>query len=231
MSTQHQTDDEQVEISEELVASYLERHPDIFSRHPALLTQIQLSHSCGNAVSLIEHQVEALREQNGQLRNKLMELVQVARDNDRINERMHRLSVTLLSAENAEESMGLLNEVLREVFGADAVTLRLFGDPAQEPLGSYRVARDDLALVPFLGFLKDGKPRCGRLKAAQLEYLFQERAPEIKSAALIPINADKPMGFLAVGSRDPERFLLALGTVFLTRLGKLVGYLLKRQTD
>ncbi len=231
MSTQHQTDARQEEISEELVAGYLERHPDIFSRHPALLAQIQLSHACGNAVSLIEHQVEALREQNSQLRSKLMELVQVARENDRINERMHRLSVTLLSAEGAEESIGLLNEVLRDVFGADAVTLRLFGDSAEDALGSYRIARDDLALIPFLDFLKDGKPRCGRLKAAQLEYLFHEHALEIKSAALIPINADEPLGFLAVGSRDPERFLLALGTVFLSRLGELVGFLLKRQTD
>ena len=231
MSTQQQPDAPSDDATEQLVANYLQQHPDFFHNHPELLTEIQLTHTCEGAVSLIERQVEALREQNTQLRNKLLELVQVARDNDRINERMHRLAVTLLSAQSAEESIGLLNEILRDVFGADAVTLRLFGDPNSEPLREYRVARDDLALVPFLDFFKDAKPRCGRLKAAQLEYLFREHALEIKSAALIPISADNAMGFLAVGSRDPERFLLAMGTVFLARLGELVGYLLQRYSD
>lgn len=230
MSSQQQPEAQSEDAAEHLVVRYLERNPHFFDHHPALLADIQLQHACGGAASLIEKQVGALRQQNTQLRNKLMELVQVARDNDRINERMHRLSVTLLSAESIEEAIGLLDNLLREVFGADSVTLRLFGDPEQDSLGGYRIARDDLALVPFLDFLKESKPLCGRLKAAQLEYLFHEHALEIKSAALIPITADESLGFLAVGSRDPERFLLAMGTVFLTRLGELVGYLLQRQT-
>ncbi|GAB4349925.1 MAG: DUF484 family protein [Gammaproteobacteria bacterium] len=229
MSSQQPSEAHTDDAAERLVVRYLERHPDFFDHHPTLLADIQLRHACGNAASLIEKQVSALRQQNTQLRNKLMELVQVARDNDRTNERMHRLSVALLGAESAEETAGLLDDLLRETFGADSVTLRLFGDPDSEPLGNYRIRRDDLALVPLLDFLKQNKPVCGRLKAAQLEFLFQEHALEIKSAALIPIIADEPLGFLAVGSRDPARFLLAMGTVFLTRLGELIGYLLQRQ--
>ncbi|KAA3629204.1 MAG: DUF484 family protein [Proteobacteria bacterium] len=227
MSTQQQREEPSEEISESLVAGYLARHPDFFANHPNLLSEIQLSHNCGSAVSLIEHQVEALRAQNRQLRNKLMELVDVARDNDRTNERLHRLSVALLGSSGPEETVGTLNDSLREVFGADAVTLRIFGDPDNDTLGPYRVARDDLALVPFVEFFRNPKPQCGRLKPAQLEYLFGDRAAEIKSAALIPLAADEPLGFLAVGSCDAERFLLAMGTIFLARLGELIGYLLK----
>lgn len=227
MSTQQQRDNPSEEVSEQLIVNYLEHHPDFLVQHPGLLTSLQLTHDCGSAVSLIERQVEALRVQNRQLRNKLMELVEVARDNDRTNERLHRLTVALLGSSGPGETVGTLSDSLREIFGADAVTLRLFGDPGSATLGDYRVARDDLALAPFVEFFRNPKPVCGRLKAAQLTYLFGERAAEIKSAALIPLTADEPLGFLAVGSRDAERFLLAMGTVFLSRLGELIGYLLK----
>ncbi len=227
MSMQQQRDNPPDAITERLVIEYLEQHPDFLLTHPGLLTELQLTHDCGSAVSLIERQVQSLRAQNRQLRNKLMELVEVARDNDRTNERLHRLTIALLSSGEATETLATLSDSLREIFGADAVTVRLFGDPAGDALGTYRVARNDLALAPFIEFFRTQKPVCGRLKAAQLDYLFGERATEIKSAALIPLAADQPLGFLAVGSRDPERFLLAMGTLFLTRLGELIGYLLK----
>lgn len=227
MSTQQQRDNPSDDSTEQLIVGYLERHPQFFVEHPGLLTELQLTHDCGGAASLIEHQVEMLRAQNRQLRTKLMELVEVARDNDRTHERLHRLSVALLGSTGPTETVGALSDSLREVFNADAVAIRLFGDPDCNTLGPYRVARDDLALVPFVEFFRNPKPVCGRLKATQLQYLFGERAPEIKSAALIPLTADAPLGFLAVGSSDPERFLLAMGTVFLSRLGELVGYLLR----
>lgn len=227
MNTQQQRDNPSDETTERLVVDYLEQHPDFLLTHPGLLTELQLGHDCGSAVSLIERQVEALRAQNRQLRNKLMELVEVARDNDRTNERLHRLAIALLGSGEAAETIGTLSDSLREIFGADAVIVRLFGDPACSRLGPYRVERNDLALAPFIDFFRNPKPVCGRLKAAQLEYLFGEGAAEIKSAALVPLSADEPLGFMAVGSRDPERFLLAMGTLFLTRLGELIGYLLK----
>jgi len=227
MSTQQQRDNPTEDLNESLVVSYLERHPNFLAQHPSLIAELQLNHECGSAASLIERQVEALRAQNRQLRNKLMELVEVARDNDRTNERLHRLTMALLSTHGPAETVSALCDNLREIFGADAVTVRIFGDPECAKLGSYRVARNDLALVPFVEFFRNPKPVCGRLKTAQLEYLFGERAPEIKSAALIPLAAEEAIGFLAVGSRDAERFLLAMGTVFLTRLGELIGYLLK----
>jgi uncharacterized protein YigA (DUF484 family) len=67
-----------------------------------------------------------------------------------------------------------------------------------------------------------GKPSCGPLAKAQLEYLFGSQAGETGSAALIPMQTHTLMGVLAIGSRDPDRFAPGKGVDFLVRLGELV---------
>jgi len=54
---------------------------------------------------------------------------------------------------------------------------------------------------------------------------------EIKSAALIPMrtnDSDSPLGILALGSIDPERYTNDLGTAHLDRLGLMSGLCLER---
>ena len=60
---------------------------------------------------------------------------------------------------------------------------------------------------------------------------------EIKSAALIPmnsVNGDAPIGVIALGSKDADRYTHELGTAHLDRLGKMAGICFTRlqpQTD
>ena len=63
-----------------------------------IVTGLQLSHTSGKAVSLIERQVQVLRHQTETLNSRLVELVNVARDNDRLSSRMHQMTVDLLQA-------------------------------------------------------------------------------------------------------------------------------------
>ena len=63
------------------VAEYLQTYPDFFERNGPLLTKLRLPHlrDSGATVSLVERQVEVLRERNQSLERKLKELVDVAR--------------------------------------------------------------------------------------------------------------------------------------------------------
>ncbi|MEK7261797.1 MAG: DUF484 family protein, partial [Pseudomonadota bacterium] len=79
---------------EDAVARYLEEHPDYFQRHPELLARITLIHQVGGrAVSLIERQVQVLRDQSRNLQRQLRELLGNARDNDALTDRLHRLAL------------------------------------------------------------------------------------------------------------------------------------------
>ena len=89
----------QPDAEEEAVARYLQHNPEFFERHPALLARLRLPHPrSGSTISLIERQVEVMRERHAALEAKLAEFVRVARDNDVLAERFHRFTRRLLRA-------------------------------------------------------------------------------------------------------------------------------------
>ena len=71
-------------LNDPSVGEYLQTYPDFFERNGALLAKLRLPHlrDAGATVSLVERQVEVLRERNQTLERKLKELVDVARAND-----------------------------------------------------------------------------------------------------------------------------------------------------
>src|SRR5213082_4026613 len=78
---------------EQSIASYLQRNPDFFERHQAVLARLRLPHvRGGSTISLVERQIEVLREKLSALEGKLAELLRVARANDALSERLHRFT-------------------------------------------------------------------------------------------------------------------------------------------
>ena len=206
------------------VADYLTTHPEFFEAHSELLAKLKVPHPSGTAVSLIERQVEVLRQQHRQLERKLVDLVEVARSNDALIERIHRLALALLEGATLAERLYALQEELRERFGADEVSAFLLSTKAGDAdAGPARWLKpSDAGLEQFNEFLKAGKPHVGRLRPPQLEFLFGEQAERIASAALVPLGDRGMLGLLAVGSHEVDRFSPTLGTAFLTRIGELV---------
>ena len=80
---------------EERIAAYIIAHPDFFNRHPDALAAIDIPHPTGDAVSLIERQVRTLRDQTADYRRQLEDLIGVARENDALAKRLHRLTLAL----------------------------------------------------------------------------------------------------------------------------------------
>lgn len=212
------------------VIDYLRDNPEFFNDNSELLAGIRLRHETGKAVSLIERQVELLREQNGELKTRLLDLVQVARDNDRLNERMHHLVLALLKAGSFTALLDTLCEHLHSEFYADAVALHLAGlsDNALRESGATAFVIDERTQALFQTPLGASKPLCGRLNTEQLAFLFGDQAAALESAAVIPLGDKGSGGLIAVGSREPQRFFSGMGTLFLSRLGEVIGLLLAR---
>ena len=227
MSTQRKRGFDEPAVDEEAVVEYLQEHPEFFEGYGELLARMRVPHPAGGAVSLVERQMAILRQQNRQLERKLVDLVEVARANDQLVERLHRLTVALLEAGDLEHVVQAVFEQLRDGFGADEVTLLAFD--AGVPPPARTVARDDASLSEFRNFLEAGRPALGKLKPAQLELLFGEHAGSIASAALIPLGDRAEHGILGIGSRRAEQFNPTMGTVYLARLGALIGLALSRR--
>ena len=233
MSTQAKTEFVDEELSESAVHDYLAEHPDFFERHGALLGSLQLPHVAGGAVSLVERQVSVLRQKDLKLERKLKELLEVARANDALAEKIHHLALSLIAADDLSSTLTIIEDLLRTGFDASQSILVLFGNPELfKDVNAGRfflpVERDDEAVQAFDTFLNGSGPRCGQVRDAQRDFLFGKETDEIGSAALIPLGEKSATGFLAIGSGDADRFHPGMSIDFLTRLGELVAEALNR---
>ena len=216
------------ESEEDAVAAYLQHNPDFFERHQTLLTRLRVPHARGGStISLVERQIEVLREKHAALEGKLAELVSVARANDAIADKLHRFTRRLLRARSRAEAVTLIEASLREDFDAfHGGVLVLLGEyPDLTPQRFVRtVTRDDAGLKPFETLFASGKPRCGQVRDTQREFLFGQDANDIGSVALVPLS-DKngPLGVLALGSTDRDRFHPGMSTEFLARMADLIA--------
>ena len=215
--------------SEDTIADYLQHNPEFFERHAALLAKLKLPHNRGAAaVSLVERQVAVLREKNEKLESRLRELIEVARDNDVLASKIHRLACRMIRARSAPALIDALEASLREDFGASEWIL-LLAPTSQTELAkiSSRHLRivDALAheLKMFETLFESGRPRCGQIRDSQRDYLFGPDTVEIASAALVPLGMNASAGLLAIGSPDTERFHPTMSTEFLARIGNLVS--------
>jgi uncharacterized protein YigA (DUF484 family) len=220
-------------INDASVADYLQTHPDFFERNAALLAKLRLPHmrDSGATVSLVERQVEVLRERNQAFERKLKELVGVARANDALSNHIHRLTQRLFGADSLSETINAVEVSLREDFAARNSVLLLFVETARalEPSRFLRVADPAGAeMKSFEPLLQSGKPRCGQIRDAQRDFLFGKDCVEIGSVALLPLGPKGAVGVLAIGANDAAHFHPGMSTEFLTRMGELLGFALTR---
>jgi uncharacterized protein YigA (DUF484 family) len=206
---------------EDIVTKYLRQNPDFLEKQPALLKHLELSHASGPAVSLIERQVQYLRQENDALEQQHNQLIQIASDNEKLMSRLHQLTLELMSIGDLPSFFDLLSKSLLNEFKADILNITLFELKIEAgpktPL--FHTHHDDPDLQQFQESLDKGHSVCGRLNRNKRDFLFGSRAQWVQSMVLVPMGKD---GMLAIGSSDPARFYPGMGTIFLDLLADVV---------
>jgi uncharacterized protein YigA (DUF484 family) len=218
-----------VVLNDDSVSGYLEAFPEFFERNPQLLQRIRLpdARGGGTTVSLLEKQVDVLRDRNRVLERKLAEFIDVARANDELAAKIHRLTTRLVHARGLERVIDAVEASLREDFDVQRAVLVLFREDAalaarESPF--IRLAdRQGLEMRGFESLFAGDKPRCGQVRDSQRDYLFGDGAVDIGSVALVPLGPGGSLGLLACGAIDSQRFNPTVSTDFLARIGELIA--------
>ena len=221
------------QTDEERIERYLTLNPDFFERHQPLLSRMRLPHMrTGSTVSLVERQVEVLRDQKSDADRRLAEFIAVARANDNLADRIHRFTRRLLRVPNAAAALVAVEASLREDFDAFNSVLLLTApiDSLQNDYEPFlrKLPAEDANMRTFEALLATGKPRCGQVRDTQREFLFGPEAASIGSVALVPLGEAGALGLLALGSAERERFHPGMSTEFLKRMGELITDALSR---
>lgn len=208
------------------VLSYLRQHPDFLSLHGEIFTEITVPHPHGGqAISLAERQLHALRDKIRLLELKLSELIRFGEENDEIGEKVHRLSLQLLESDNYEGLRYALLSSLRDDFAIPHVGVRIWNSVISHGDEDFAPVSEQLRMLA--GDLH--QPYCGAPNNLELLQWFGEAAPHVRSLALIPLRRDAQVcGLLVLASEEAERFYPEMGTLYLSRIGDLVASALRR---
>ncbi|TSE19438.1 hypothetical protein Talka_01527 [Tepidimonas alkaliphilus] len=214
-------------LTEDDIAQYLLHRPDFFERHADLLAAVQLtSPLTGRAISLLERQVEILRERLRQLELRTAEMIRHGQDNMALLQRLHQWTCALLATEDPSALPERLTAELARQFSVPQVALRLWdvqaapGAPWAVPVDEETRAFVQSLPRPFVGVNPGVQP---------LQWLSDPAAAA--SVALVPLRpaAHEPaFGLLVLASDDPQRFEANAGTDLLQRLGELAAAALGR---
>ena len=212
-------------LNEAQVVAYLKERPSLLTDHPQLLETLELAHSTGSAVSLIERQVELLRGKNQRLEARLNRLIETARENEARAENVLRLARTLIRAPSLAAIVAGLRSSMRDDFDVDEVFVGLNGGGYKrhdiegivpvEPSGAIARAYDN--------FIRTRLIECGPIGEERAKLLFPRAEQPVLSAAVVPLEKDKNLGMMALGSRDAERFQPRQGKLFLEITAELVS--------
>lgn len=216
--------EQQLTVDLELI-SLLRENADILLRHPELLAVLEVPHQSGQAVSLIERQVSVLRQQRQAQDKRLRELMNVARDNQRLAQSRHGLALSLLAAHDLDDVISAVLDMLSNELAADYAVIKLFSDDKNriEQSSGLFVDASDAALTLFKTMLEQKNTICGKAITEQKVFLFEENAGNIKSLAVIPLVAGANLGLIGLGANDVERFKSSMGTDFLSQIGELIS--------
>jgi uncharacterized protein YigA (DUF484 family) len=219
------TEQEQQLATDLEIISLLRKNPDILQRYPELLSMLEISHQSGAATSLIERQVAVLRQQNQAQENRLCELMDVARDNERLAKSRQSMAINLLAAHDLDDVISLVLDVLTNELAADYAVIKLFSENKEsiEQSSGLFVDASDESLKAFKTMLEQKNTVCGKSTEEQKKYLFEENTENIKSVAIIPLVAGANLGLIGLGANNVERFELSMGTDFLSQIGDLIS--------
>jgi uncharacterized protein len=206
-------------MDEHDIAAWLRAHPGFFEEHADVFASMRVPHpEGGHAISMVERQLITLREKNALLERRVTELIGYGQHNDSLADKLHRLTLALLRADDPLTTAAVVRESLQADYRIPHVELRQWSAPSFDD-----VSPEMQAYVVGLD-----QPYVGPLAAYESAQWFDADVLELKSFAYVPLANGEVFGALCLASEDAARFTPDMAVDVLSRIGNLVSAALAR---
>ncbi len=222
-------------LSAEQVATYLSQHPDFFQQHTEILKHLSIPHAedsravgTGQTVSLIERQVQSLRDENKQLKHQLNKLIGNAQTNDALFDKARALVLQLISTRSLDPLKHIVEKAMHKDFGSDYCCLWFITDN-QDGKPDTKALPQITEQIPRL--TRKGHVFCGVLKQTESEFLFADNADNVGSAAILPLYYGKELvAILAIANKDEGYYRNNMSTVLLEHIGQVMAQIIAQHS-
>ena len=212
---------ENIELTDQLVAQYLEQHNDFFNRQADLLTRLRLPDQQRGTVSLVERQLMQQREKIHQLQEEITQLMSVANANEQLFDAYSNMYLTLIDCNTITSLLDCLHQAITQLLSLDTFKLWL---PKADNVSHDALIKADCNSILAERF-KDNDYYFGRLQQSEQQLIFGQHTAG--SVVLVRLTyQDQDLGFLAINSKDVDHFDPKMDTLLLSQFKKLLAKLL-----
>ena len=201
-------------ISESQVVKYLNDNPDFFLKNPDSLEDLDIKHESGEAVSLIEKQVEIIKKKSLLTNSKLSEFLTNAEFNQKLFIKVQKLILIILKAKKIDNLSDQVELFFKKEFGTEKCKLFFFTQEELYDLSAEKIISPEIATPLFSDIFKENAIYLGGLKSELSALVFGSKAM-IEEGAICKFSSDKIAGTLALGSSKKGKFSKDSETLFL----------------
>lgn len=212
------------------VKAYLARNPDFLADNPELIAALTppTLRRDGPVLDMQRFMIERLQTEVARLKNLQGALIEASQSNMASQSQIHAAVLALLGARDFEHLTVIVTSAWVDLLELEAVALCLEAAPGS-------AARRTMGGVYMLGpgvisrRVGEGRDIVLKRETEGDRAIFRTRAPRVRSEALVRLHLDAPapLGLLALGAAEEDRFHPGQGTELLAFLGRSLEHCLR----
>ena len=175
---------------------------DFFESRESLVGEMKFKHSTSSASSLLERQINKLRDEQSNLMDLLSSFVNTAQLNEDLFKKSKELTLSILGASSRSQIKDIVQKSFTENFGVNNCKLDFYSN---SDIGEI----EDKTGMSF----HKGAVHCGSFSKEKMEFLFKDES--VESVALAVLIDSKEIGILMLGSYERTRYLSDEDTTFI----------------
>lgn len=175
---------------------------DFFESRESLLSEMKFKDSSSSASSLLERQINKLRDEQKDLMVLLTSFIQTAQLNEDLFNKSKKLTLSILEALDKNEIINTVQNDFKKSFNVNNCQLDFYSNSEI----------DDIEQKTGMSFHK-GAIHCGSFSSEKMEFLFEDS--KVESAAIAVLVSKTEIGLLKLGSYERTRYLGDEDTTFI----------------
>ena len=175
---------------------------DFFESRESLVGEMKFRHSSSSASSLLERQINKLRDEQSNLMDLLSSFVNTAQLNEDLFKKSKELTLSILGASSRNQIKDIVQKSFTENFGVNNCKLDFYSN---SDIGEI----EDKTGMSF----HKGAVHCGSFSKEKMEFLFKDE--NVESMALAVLIDSNEIGILMLGSYERTRYLGDEDTTFI----------------
>ena len=219
------------DLKERDVAEFLLMNPNFFKSNPDVLNALEITHNSEGTVSLVQKQVENLRNDYNSTLENLAQFLENAKENERIFSLTKKITLALLEQENITDLIGELEKRFINDFGASVCKVLFFGGEINK-LPKGRVVGKDLAIKSLGELIKPNQIYSGPIDvdSKAKKFLFGNKE-SIKECVLVSLKTKSVTTILMLGSEANEKYSAEKDSLFLEFISDVASSLIDRHNN